>query len=333
MMPGKSVLVPPQLADQVLAHFVLDAAPANVAAGDGGFEFSECRGSWTGTACRYYDAVLRRVVAGHCVFASPSSVWSSRTAAARSSRRKTRWRRSSAAWRCGADGIECDVHLSRDGVPVVIHDKTLDRTTDAIGPGRRAHCGGAGRGRRRLSVRGRWRVSIPRPGHWRAAARDAAARASRRARIIELKQGEPELARAVIDVVRRTDAVDRVCVGSFYRRGLELIRAEAPRLTTSASEPEARWTLYRSWFRWPPFGARGRIGVSGARARRPPAGRLAGVSPPGARRRRHAPCVGGRPARGRHAPVRVGRRRRHFRSSGSWRRARSRRHTIMASVS
>src|SRR5919199_4154952 len=34
----------------------------------------------------------------------------------------------------GADWIECDVHLSRDGVPVVIHDETLDRTTSGHGP-------------------------------------------------------------------------------------------------------------------------------------------------------------------------------------------------------
>lgn len=33
-----------------------------------------------------------------------------------------------------ADGIELDVQLSRDGVPVVIHDATLDRTTDGAGP-------------------------------------------------------------------------------------------------------------------------------------------------------------------------------------------------------
>jgi glycerophosphoryl diester phosphodiesterase len=33
----------------------------------------------------------------------------------------------------GADGIELDVHLSRDGVPVVIHDDTLERTTDGTG--------------------------------------------------------------------------------------------------------------------------------------------------------------------------------------------------------
>ena len=33
----------------------------------------------------------------------------------------------------GADGIELDVHLSRDGVPVVIHDASVDATTDGQG--------------------------------------------------------------------------------------------------------------------------------------------------------------------------------------------------------
>lgn len=32
---------------------------------------------------------------------------------------------------CGADGVELDVHLSADGVPVVIHDETLERTAAA----------------------------------------------------------------------------------------------------------------------------------------------------------------------------------------------------------
>src|SRR5690606_17160459 len=34
----------------------------------------------------------------------------------------------------GVDAVECDVHLARDGEVVVIHDDTLDRTTDARGP-------------------------------------------------------------------------------------------------------------------------------------------------------------------------------------------------------
>jgi glycerophosphoryl diester phosphodiesterase len=34
----------------------------------------------------------------------------------------------------GADAIELDVRLTADGAPVVIHDATLDRTTDRTGP-------------------------------------------------------------------------------------------------------------------------------------------------------------------------------------------------------
>lgn len=34
---------------------------------------------------------------------------------------------------CGIDGIELDVQLSKDGVVVIIHDETLDRTTDGTG--------------------------------------------------------------------------------------------------------------------------------------------------------------------------------------------------------
>src|SRR5918911_1527211 len=34
----------------------------------------------------------------------------------------------------GADVVELDVHVSHDGVPFVMHDGTLDRTTDCTGP-------------------------------------------------------------------------------------------------------------------------------------------------------------------------------------------------------
>jgi glycerophosphoryl diester phosphodiesterase len=157
----------------------------------------------------------------------------------------------------GSDGFECDVHLSRDGTPVVIHDKTLDRTTDATGPvGARTaeELAGVDAGYRFVATDGshpfRNRgIGVP--------TLEAVIRACPGVRaIIEMKQGDPALARAVVDVVRRTDAVDRVCVGSFYRQGLEVIRAEAPAIATSASEDEARWTLYRAWCRWPLAGAR-----------------------------------------------------------------------------
>lgn len=36
----------------------------------------------------------------------------------------------------GADGIENDVHLTKDGVVVIIHDERVDRTTDGTGMGK-----------------------------------------------------------------------------------------------------------------------------------------------------------------------------------------------------
>jgi glycerophosphoryl diester phosphodiesterase len=157
----------------------------------------------------------------------------------------------------GSDGFECDVHLSRDGTPVVIHDQTLDRTTDATGPV------GAWTAEELAGVDAGYRFVGPDGSHpFRnrgigVPTLEAVMRACPGVRaIIEMKQGDPALARAVMDVVRRTDAVDRVCVGSFYRQGLEVIRAEAPAIATSASEDEARWTLYRAWCRWPLAAAR-----------------------------------------------------------------------------
>jgi glycerophosphoryl diester phosphodiesterase len=38
-----------------------------------------------------------------------------------------------AAITAGADAIECDVHISADGVPVVLHDNTVNRTTNGSG--------------------------------------------------------------------------------------------------------------------------------------------------------------------------------------------------------
>jgi glycerophosphoryl diester phosphodiesterase len=152
----------------------------------------------------------------------------------------------------GADGIECDVHLSRDGVPVVIHDRTLDRTTNASGRVSAltaAELAGVDAGHH-FAVDGHFpfrgqEIGVP--------SLETVLKRHQTRTIIELKQDESELASAVVDVIRRTDAVDRVCVGSYYRPGVELIRAEAPEIATSACESEARMTLYRSWFRCPPL--------------------------------------------------------------------------------
>lgn len=151
----------------------------------------------------------------------------------------------------GADGLECDVHLSGDGIPVVIHDATLDRTTNLTGPVSARTADELARADAAFHftqgdgypLRGHG-IGVPTLEHLLRRFPDTRV-------IVEAKQGGPRLARAIAVTIAYTGASDRVCVGSFDRGTLAAFRAAAPHVATSASEPEARWTLYRSWVRWP----------------------------------------------------------------------------------
>lgn len=147
----------------------------------------------------------------------------------------------------GADGLELDVHLSRDGVVMVHHDDLLDRTTNLRGPIdqraaaelARADAGCNFRRENKYSFRGR-SIGVPTLAEVLARYRDVRT-------IIELKTASAELARAVVAAVRGTDAVERVCVGSFDVRGLRMVRALEPAIATSAARVEVMWALLKVW--------------------------------------------------------------------------------------
>jgi glycerophosphoryl diester phosphodiesterase len=113
----------------------------------------------------------------------------------------------------GVDGCELDVRPSKDGEVVVIHDATLERTTDAAGPvdaltaaelGRvdAAHRFGATTG---FPWRGRGE-GVPRLA-------DVLADHPALPFIVEVKGEDPAFARTVAAVVARAGALDRVCFG------------------------------------------------------------------------------------------------------------------------
>jgi glycerophosphoryl diester phosphodiesterase len=146
----------------------------------------------------------------------------------------------------GADGLEFDVRLSRDGVVVVHHDATLDRTTDGTGPVAARSADELARldaGFHFTGFRG-LAGGVPRL--------DEVLRRYPGARcVIELKVNDPELAYRTIDAVRAADAIERVALGSFGTRVLRAARAYDARIATGASREETRLALYRSWVRWP----------------------------------------------------------------------------------
>lgn len=153
----------------------------------------------------------------------------------------------------GADGVECDVHLSRDGVPVVIHDATLERTTNGRGLVAAHTADELARLDAGFSFESDGMRAFRGQGHGVPRLDDVLRACRGRRAIVEMKTNEPSLARAVVAAIRASDMVEQVCVGSYHQRALDTVRDMLPELATSASLSEARWTLYRSWVRWPGF--------------------------------------------------------------------------------
>ena len=148
----------------------------------------------------------------------------------------------------GADGVELDVRLSRDGVPMVIHDPTLERTTDAEGPvaertaAQLAKVDAAHRFQREGHFPQRDRgIRVP-------TLAEVLSRFSRTRVIIELKDDTAELGAAVATVIQAARAEDRVCTAGVGARAARTVRAMLPRVATSACLSEVRMALYRSWF-------------------------------------------------------------------------------------
>ncbi len=136
----------------------------------------------------------------------------------------------------GADALELDVRLSADGAPVVIHDSTLDRTTEGRGPVRgqtlvdlRLLDAGAAfspDGGATFPYRGQG-LRIPTLGEvlWAL---------PRLPVLIEVK--EPEAQDAVQRVLVQEGAVERCVVASEHVAALEPFRE--PPFASAASAPE-----------------------------------------------------------------------------------------------
>ena len=152
----------------------------------------------------------------------------------------------------GADGLELDVHLSADGVAVVCHDPTLDRTTSGSGPVRTktaAELAAVDAGCRFADARGAFPfrgqgVGVP-------TLRDVLGRYRDIPIIIEMKVDSAAMGLAVVEEVRAAGAVDRVCPAGYGQRAIDAVRAALPQIATSASHPEARLAVNRSLAGWP----------------------------------------------------------------------------------
>lgn len=137
----------------------------------------------------------------------------------------------------GADGIELDVHLSADEHPVVIHDFTLERTTDGAGPVSEHTV----RELKRLDAGG-WRDRRFR-GQRVQTLQEVLERFRDRARFwVELKGGStlyPGIEERVVSLLEIYDVVDHALVQSFDHEAIGRIRATSPEIRVGALVAQA----------------------------------------------------------------------------------------------
>ncbi|TRO89095.1 glycerophosphodiester phosphodiesterase [Glycocaulis profundi] len=139
----------------------------------------------------------------------------------------------------GAHVLEVDVQMSRDGVPVLIHDDKVDRTTDGTGRvaemtldalrGLDAAFGYDGEPADRFAGQG---TAIPTLAEAFAAFPDARW-------IAEIKPDTEEAARAMCDTIRQAGMSERVMAGSFHDRAMAHFRRACPEVATGMASHEA----------------------------------------------------------------------------------------------
>jgi glycerophosphoryl diester phosphodiesterase len=135
----------------------------------------------------------------------------------------------------GADALEFDIRLSADGVPVVIHDATVDRTTDRHGEVRRLTLA-------ELQAADAGYHFSPDGGHtypWRGLGvriptlADALERFPARPLLIEIKV--VEATEGVRSAIVAHNATDRAVVASFQEKALQAVCR--PPFSACASQP------------------------------------------------------------------------------------------------
>jgi glycerophosphoryl diester phosphodiesterase len=137
----------------------------------------------------------------------------------------------------GVDVLEMDLHSTSDGALVIIHDDTVDRTTDGTGPINRltldqlkrldAAYRWSGDGGRSFPLRGQG-IGVP--------TLYELFKAFPRMRFnIDIKQEQPSLIKPFCRLIRESGMTDRVLVASFDAKVLDEFRRECAEVATSAS--------------------------------------------------------------------------------------------------
>jgi len=145
----------------------------------------------------------------------------------------------------GAEGLELDVHVTRDGVPIVIHDALVCRTTDGFGNVVDKDLKDV----RRLDAGYRFERAADHPyrglGIGIPTLEEVLDRYRRTWMSIDLKEGDPYLERAVLTLIERHGAHDRVVVSAESPRSARRLAKMAPEVERFFDRRSARFFYLR----------------------------------------------------------------------------------------
>lgn len=129
----------------------------------------------------------------------------------------------------GADFIEIDVHLSRDGIPVVVHDPHLERTTNLQ---KKERVNDWDLARIKSLDAGRWFHSDFAGERIPTLEEILSLDLGNTGLMIEIKKGHSSLSTLVNEVINRLNNANgkQIIVGSFSAHILELFKNKAPHI-------------------------------------------------------------------------------------------------------
>jgi glycerophosphoryl diester phosphodiesterase len=141
----------------------------------------------------------------------------------------------------GVDVIEIDIRSTNDGKLVIMHDDTVNRTTNGNGPVNRFSL----RELKRLDAGFRWSPDNGRTYPMRGKGLTIPTLAEAFAALpkirmnIEIKESRPEVIALLCDLIRDYQKTDHVMVASFDVSQLKQFRSQCPQVATSMSAREA----------------------------------------------------------------------------------------------
>jgi len=140
----------------------------------------------------------------------------------------------------GVDVLEMDIHISRDGVLVLMHDEKVDRTTDGTGEIESMTLAEL----KQLDAGFGWSLDEGKTFPFRGQGitvttlEEVFQAFPEKHMTIEIKKSNASMVKPFCELIRKYEMQDKVLVASFYDDKIKEFRAECPDVATSSAKQE-----------------------------------------------------------------------------------------------